>query len=86
MASPALATATVLTDLNDQEPSTPLPDLRRYWYRAHQHAVAGKRRANAAYEHAWRSDAPACAEWEQLRSANRRATFCYRQLCRQMGW
>lgn len=61
-------------------------DLRRFWLRAHQRAVARCRRLSAVYERAWHSGAPAFVEWEQLRVAGARERFCYRQLCRQMGW
>lgn len=63
-----------------------IPDPRRFWYRAHQRAVARRRRLSVAYESAWQSGQPAWNEWEQLRAANRRAAYCYRQLCRVMGW
>ncbi len=61
-------------------------DPRRFWYRAHLRAVAHVHRANAAYEHTWRSGQPAWSEWEQLRAANHRAAFAYWQLRAVMGW
>jgi hypothetical protein len=67
-------------------PTAPAPDPRRYWYRAHQRALARVRRLSAAYDHAWHTGAPAFIEWEQLRAAHRRERFCYQMLRRVMGW
>ena len=66
--------------------STPSRTARLFWFRAHQRAIARTRRLSAAYESAWRLGMPAWHEWEQLRTARRRASFTYTMLCRVMDW
>ncbi len=66
--------------------SDPSPKSRSNAYRAHRRALAHQRRANTAYEHIWRAGRPSMDAWEQVRRADRRAAYCYRQLCHAMGW
>jgi hypothetical protein len=68
------------------ERTLPILDLRRFWYRTHERAVARVRRASGTYESASQSGQPAWNEWERLRAAKRRTAYCCWQLCRVMGW